>query len=149
MERFWARVDLNGPSPAARPDLGPCWVWLAKLDADGYGSFFVGRKRFVKAHRWAYGVTRGPIPDSLELDHLCRVRRCVNPAHLEPVPHRVNVLRGTSFAGQEAGVTHCPRGHPYDEGNTYLRQRRYGVSRTCRACARLHQKRLALRRTGL
>lgn len=83
----------------------------------------------VPAYRFAYEFLVGPIPDGLELDHLCRVRLCVNPAHLEPVTHAENNKR--------AGVakTHCKWGHPYNEANTYRRRDRPG-NRQCRVCAR-------------
>lgn len=83
------------------------------------------------AHRAAYQYLRGPIPDGLQLDHLCWVRRCVNPAHLEVVTARVNTLRGENPAAQNARKTHCHRGHPFDEANTYWRP---DGGRDCKAC---------------
>lgn len=82
--------------------LTPCWVWQERVDEDGYGCF-KRNKRQIRAHRFYYEELRGPIPEGLGLDHLCRVRGCVNPDHLEPVPQRVNIRRGdrTKLAPQE------------------------------------------------
>lgn len=129
LDRFWAKVDKDGP--------GDCWLWTAAL-ADGYGVCKrppVGTSR--RAHRIAYELIVGPIPEGLDLDHLCRVRRCVNPAHLEPVTRRVNLLRGAGKAARRLSST-CSRGHDFDEANTYwerLKGGRYTVRR-CRRCAR-------------
>jgi hypothetical protein len=90
--RFWAKVDKVGPVPEHRPDLGPCWLWTASLDGQGYGRFSDGKRR--GAHVVAWEAECGPVPDGLELDHLCRVRRCVRVSHLEPVTGGENVRRG-------------------------------------------------------
>lgn len=121
-DRFWPRVD--------KQDDG-CWLWTATLDSDGYGSLWV-QGTMVSTHRFAYELLVGPIPDGLTLDHLCRVRRCVNPDHLEPVTHRENTLRGESFAAANAAKTRCPRGHPYDDENTYVDGDGGRHCRTCR-----------------
>ena len=86
-------------------------------------------KHFL-AHRMIYELLVGPIPDGLEIDHLCRNRGCVNPGHMEPVTHRENLMRGDTVAAANPAKTHCIRGHPYDDENTY----RYGSHRYCRAC---------------
>jgi len=125
--RFWAKVNKipNG-----------CWEWMAGFAGNGYGSFYLNGKR-VKAHRFAYEVLVGIIPDGLEIDHLCRNSKCVNPDHLELVTHSENVRRGlapnTGRQYQES-KTHCPKGHPYDETNIYFRTDRPG--RECRLCRR-------------
>ena len=141
---FWSKVDFNGPVPAARPDLGPCWLWHGSL-VKGYGSLVVdhpvNRRKTGLAHRVAYEWVRGPIPAGLTLDHLCRVRRCVNPFHLEPVTNRENILRGESPAAQHTRVTACPQGHPYDHANTWIRIRRGGPQRVCRTCERIRWRR--------
>lgn len=134
-ERFWAKVDRNGPAPEFRPHLGSCWIWTARIARDGYGRFGIGGRLKI-AHRVAYELEVGPIPEGLILDHLCRVRPCVRPSHLEPVTNRENVLRGIK------GIltTHCPAGHPYDEANTYWSTNvRGNPSRNCRVCHRERQ----------
>ncbi len=94
----------------------PCWEWTAYKNRDGYGQFNVGGQ-IIPAHRWSYEYCFEPIPSSLQLDHLCRVRHCVNPSHLEPVTRRENIQRGKS--GQfNAQKTHCPQGHPYEGVNS-------------------------------
>jgi len=94
-ERFWAKVNLNGPVPTVRPDLGPCWLWEAacRIEDGGYGAFWDGKKT-VRAHRWAYEQIIGPFPEGLQPDHLCRVSACINPFHLEPVTSGENTRRG-------------------------------------------------------
>src|SRR3990167_1812336 len=92
-ERFWAKVNKNGPNG--------CWVWTAYKNRAGYGEFGY-RKRKVKAHRFIYEFLLGPIPKSLQLDHLCRNRACINPTHLEVVSPRINLLRGNGLPAQAA-----------------------------------------------
>jgi hypothetical protein len=133
--RFWAKVDKHGPIPEYRPDLGPCWLWTAFINPKGYGQFYLGRP--MHAHRAAWMLFVGPIPDGMVPDHLCRVRHCVKaipdeygPAHLEVVTGLENALRGTvGWVGR--WKTHCPQGHPYDEANTYRSPRNRRICRTC------------------
>ena len=132
VERFWAHVDKEGHLPEYCPELGPCWLWMLQLDSRGYGRFWDGTRRPF-AHDFAYELLVGPVPDGLELDHLCRVPACVNPAHLEAVTHRVNVLRGVGFMAQQARKTHCKRGHLLAGDNIYDRG---GRKRDCRICRR-------------
>jgi hypothetical protein len=129
-ERFWEKVDKDGPVPDYRPELGPCWVWTAST-MEGYGSFWIDGKS-IGAHRMTYGWFVGEVPEGHEIDHLCRVRHCVNPAHLEAVTHWTNVVRGVSPWGLNAVKTHCPQGHEYDEENAYI----YDGERHCRICSR-------------
>lgn len=121
-----AVLDRTLARCAESPETG-CWEWRGYRRPDGYGVVGVGRKVRL-AHRVTYEAMRAEIPVGLELDHLCRVRACVNPWHLEPVTHAVNVSRGGN-----ALKTRCPQGHPYDEENTYVSRR---GGRNCRACKR-------------
>jgi len=105
-----------------------CWLWLAATNA-GYGVFKIAG-RFRPAHRVAYELERGPIPDGMVLDHLCRNPLCVNPSHLEPVSVGENVRRGNNHY---RSATHCKRGHEFTENNTLILS---SGSRACRACAR-------------
>lgn len=106
-----------------------CVFWTAATDGKGYGLFWDGR--LVRAHRWAYEYFKGPIPEGLQLDHLCRNRNCVNPAHLEPVTQRENLLRGTTLSAANFAKTHCPQGHPYSGANLYVKP---NGGRDCRKC---------------
>jgi len=90
--RFWARVEVTKT----------CWLWTGSRSRDGYGKFEPATSVFYKAHRFAYETVVGPIPEGLTLDHLCRVRRCVNPDHLEPVTNQENLLRGRLSRQKEA-----------------------------------------------
>jgi hypothetical protein len=109
---------------------GDCWPWLGAMDGDGYGIFRY-RGRHLKAHKAVYEKLVGPVPAGRELDHTCCNRRCVNPAHLEPVTHRENILRGDTLPAKNAAKTHCDRGHEFIPGNTYMTPRGF---RQCRAC---------------
>jgi hypothetical protein len=130
--RFWRYVNKDGPVPKTRADLGPCWLWTGHIMPNGYGLFSDDGRRKIGAHVWAYTHVVGPIARPLEPDHLCRVRGCVNPAHLEVVTRRENQLRGQTFAARNAAKTHCINGHPFDAANTY---RRTGSNRReCRKC---------------
>ena len=91
-ERFWAKVNMAGPVPAHNPKLGPCWPYTGGRFALGYGAFwYKGGQRY--AHIVAWELLFGPIKDGLERDHLCRVRHCCNPFHLEAVTHQINMRR--------------------------------------------------------
>jgi hypothetical protein len=111
--RFWAKVDRTDG----------CWYWRGHIIPLGYGQFGIGNRKLVRAHRYAYEQLIGPIPDGLELDHLCGVRHCVNPSHLEPVTHAENMRRSRK--------THCKRGHELAGDNLYFTKR---GDRGCRAC---------------
>ena len=138
-ERFWEKVDRNGPVPAHRPELGPCWLWCAQKLTSGYGRFTVSTGKQVVAHRMAYELVRGAIPDGLELDHLCKNEPCVNPSHLEPVTSRVNILRSDNPPSLNARKTHCKNGHEYTTENIIQRKGRFS-GRICRTCERLRCK---------
>jgi len=145
-ERFWPKVNRAADDE--------CWVWEAAIHTSGYGAIGEGGKhgRMLMAHRVAYELLVGPIPVGLELDHLCRNRRCVNPSHLEPVTSSENKLRSPlvgrvwqvhgaiAAAKVRNGRATCPNGHPWDEQNTYQRPGK-GNGRTCRACNREARRR--------
>jgi hypothetical protein len=139
-ERFWSKVE---PEP-----VNGCWIWVAAMTS-GYGSIGIGSRtdgsrRRELAHRLSYKQLIGPVPEGLELDHLCRNRACVNPAHLEAVTHRENVLRGASLNAFNAKKTHCKHGHPFSPENTYVRKDT--GSRMCRECLRAGWRRNYLRK---
>jgi hypothetical protein len=113
---------------------GDCWLWLGGRNSKkptAYGRLYIG-ERPVLAHRFVYTLYRGPIPDGHSLDHLCRNRLCVNPAHLEPVSPRTNTMRSPiAPAAINARRTHCKNGHPFSDTNTRVVARGY---RVCKAC---------------
>ena len=126
VKRFWSKVDKDGD----------CWLWTAGKTPEGYGKFWLDG-RTVLAHRIAYGLEHGAIPDGLHLDHLCRVRHCVR--HIEPVTVRENLLRGpTTLAAINAAKTHCRNGHEFTAANTYSPP---DGSRMCRECMRASDRR--------
>lgn len=121
VRRFWSKVSKTDG----------CWLWQASVDKWGYGWFkLAGKMR--RAHSVSYELVVGPVPEGLQLDHLCRNPRCVNPAHLEPVTARENSLRSSSFVALNARKTHCPRGHPLSGENLYINPSSRG--RVCKTC---------------
>ena len=111
-DRFWAKVDKTET----------CWLWTANTCSRGYGHLRSNKVHWL-AHRLSYTWAYGPIPDGLEIDHLCRVRNCVRPDHLEAVTHTENVRRGGNSI-----KTHCPQGHPLQTKASY--------GRWCPECSR-------------
>lgn len=133
-QRFWAKVDLNGP---VMPGMDtPCWVWIG-AKARGYGRFQDGSGSVVQAHRFSYELG-DPIPEGQHLDHLCRNPACVRPNHLEAVSCRTNVLRGVGASAVNAAKTECIHGHPLEGENLYVKPSGY---RECRTCTRERDRR--------
>lgn len=123
-----AALPARFESKVVRTDT--CWLWTGATNSRGYGCWGVNGVSQL-AHRVAYAVLVGPIPAGLTIDHLCRVKTCVNPDHLEAVTLRENIIRAHVAAGQ----THCINGHEYTPGNTYMKPRDQGAtSRICRKC---------------
>lgn len=120
-ERFWAKVQVTES----------CWVWTAAMDGHGYGAFWYQRK-VAKAYRAAYEMFVGPVPEGMQLDHLCRNRACVNPAHLEPVSQQVNIARGASPSAISVRTNACSRGHDLSSAAV----RRPDGRRYCGECRR-------------
>jgi hypothetical protein len=119
--RFWAKVAL--------PNEQGCMLWLASKLPNGYGRLHLSGQ-VAYAHRVSYELAYGRIPAGLQIDHLCRVRHCVAPFHLEAVTQQENMRRGA--AGQHnAAKTCCPQGHPYEGANLYAAAR---GDRQCRLC---------------
>lgn len=112
-----------------------CWLWSKAEQTNGYGVMGVkGIQRY--AHRLAYAEFKGPIPDDLHIDHLCRVRCCINPDHLEAVTCKENIYRGAGLAASNVRLTHCKYGHEYTRENT----RFYRGVRHCRKCSAMHMR---------
>lgn len=133
-EEFLSKVHMD-------PNSG-CWLWTAGL-VDGYGTFWdksEGKRKAKRAHRISYEHFKGDIPSGKQIDHLCRLRCCVNPHHLEAVTQLENVQRGN--AGKHLRErTHCPSGHEYTEDNTRIKQRSDGRhERVCRECCRIRAR---------
>lgn len=122
-ERFESRVERQAS----------CWIWTGATSDTGYGTIVDDSGTPRLAHRVSYEMHIGPIPDGLVIDHLCRVRNCVNPRHLEPVTHRENVLRGVAPAVVTHRTKRCKRNHEITPANSYVRPDGKGVlCRTCR-----------------
>jgi hypothetical protein len=127
-ERFWLKTKI----------VGDCWEWTGSRSGSGYGRIKING-RLEQAHRVAFALTEiGAL--GLELDHVCRNRRCVNPAHLEAVSRRENILRGTSPTAINAAKTHCSRGHELSDENVSMVRSRGARVRQCRECNKAKQR---------
>jgi hypothetical protein len=132
-DRLFAKVSPE-------PNSG-CWLWDGAIGTDGYGAIRAHRdsdgvRARVTAHRVSYRLAKGPIPNGLWLDHICRVRSCVNPDHLEPVTPQINILRGESVGAIAVRTNQCKRGHKFTPSNTKTRK---DGSRRCLTCAKIYQ----------
>lgn len=121
-ERFWEKVNKDGPRPICNPYLGKCWLWIPSASSTGYGNFCN-----IGAHRFAYELLIGPISPGMTLDHLCLTKHCVNPWHLEQVTQKVNSKRYFD------AIIYCIHGHELSGGNVYVDKNGY---RVCRSCSR-------------
>jgi hypothetical protein len=142
IDRLMERVDAEGD----------CWVWTKRISPNGYGLFTAGTQGRVgqyahMAHRQVWAELVGPIPEAMQLDHLCRNRACVNPDHMEPVTRAENMRRSAAVAVKRQ-KTECAQGHQYTPENTFVDKNGYRGCRICRRAASLkfaQKKRAALR----
>jgi hypothetical protein len=142
-ERFWAKVKKE--TEERDPGLGPCWTWTGRIGEDGYGYFMTGDRVTEKGHRAptqahivSTRIHNKPISDDYEWDHFCRTRHCVNPSHLEAVPHRENIKRGLSIVADFMDARTYKCGHPKDSEHTYYRPD--GKGQFCGTCSRAKLK---------
>lgn len=123
--RFLSKIEITGS----------CWLWKGAT-LKGHSQIHYNGKT-IYAHRMSYEMFKGEIPEGMQIDHLCRVRHCVNPNHLEVVNNRTNSYRGYSFAGINHRKTHCAKGHEYSEENTTHRK---NGRRVCKQCKKIWDK---------
>lgn len=113
-------------------DDNDCWIWKGYIDKDGYGTFSY-RSKEMRAHRWSYMHFVGSLDNNLTIDHICNVRACVNPKHLQQIPIKDNILRGSGPSARNAKKTHCRHGHAFADNNVVHDKKQ----RRCRECSRL------------
>lgn len=137
LTRFFSKIKID---PNMSYKGVPCWLWTGCINKVSKYSEFHFEGRTASGHRIAHALfVNADIPVKAHSDHLCRVRRCVNPAHLEIVSHRINCLRGVGAPAKNANKTHCPRGHPFSPNNTF-RPTKQPTWRGCLTCKREQQR---------
>lgn len=113
-----------------------CWEWQGWINRAGYGELTIAGIKW-RAHRWFYKFYKGEIPEGLDLDHLCANKRCVNPEHLEAVPHQVNIKRAYDRMPRK---THCHNGHALEGKNLYVYTEKSGKTwRGCKTCRKANR----------
>jgi len=128
-ERFLSKVKFTNT----------CWNWTGSLATDNYGQFWDGEKQHT-AHRFSYMIFVGDIPNDKHIDHLCRNHSCVNPAHLEAVTNKENILRGIGVTANNARKTHCKRGHLLEGDNLFIDTKTN--QRMCKTCKSLRNRKI-------
>lgn len=127
-ERFRQKISVQSGTG--------CWIWIAGGHGGGrYGGYSPTHSRKVYAHRYSFEFFFGPVPSGLQIDHLCRNKRCVNPLHMEATTGQMNTMRGMNFPIQDG--QHCQKGHPLFGPNLYME----GSTRRCRTCLKARMKR--------
>lgn len=112
--------------------MNDCWLFAGSISSYGYGVIFHKGKQ-LKAHRVMYEAVKGEIPEGLHIDHLCRVRACINPVHMEVVENVTNIMRGEAPSAQNARKTHCNEGHEFTSSNTHYRRNGWRICKQCHA----------------
>ena len=131
--KFWERVNKNSG----------CWLWTGGMGGrgSGYGRFYLGENKNIMAHRYSYELSKGSIPEGLVIDHICRVRNCVNPDHLRAITNEENILCGEGATAKNKRKTKCHRGHDYYPDNIYIQEVKtitgIKVKRSCKTCIKL------------